>query len=146
MPREVVHCDGPFHVKVGWAADRDVQLGVEGDEGRSLNWLLYGGDDTLQRIGAQVYSAVQEIRDNPGGLEASAAHRHRGTIDAELELGRRILNALDCVPHMPAQDAPPGENVSYGYKGVWATLDRHGINRLIRLLRKARDSAFGADA
>lgn len=31
-------------------------------------------------------------------------------------------------------------------KGIWSSLDRDGINRLIRLLRKARDSAYGADA
>jgi hypothetical protein len=31
-------------------------------------------------------------------------------------------------------------------RGWYATLDRAGINRLIRALRKARDAAFGADA
>ena len=31
-------------------------------------------------------------------------------------------------------------------RGWFVTLDRHGINRLIRALRKARDQAFGADA
>lgn len=30
--------------------------------------------------------------------------------------------------------------------GHWTSLDRAGVNRLIRILRKARDSAFGADA
>lgn len=30
--------------------------------------------------------------------------------------------------------------------GYFAHLDREGINRLIRTLRKARDQAFGADA
>lgn len=30
--------------------------------------------------------------------------------------------------------------------GVFMTLDRDGINRLIRALRKARDQAYGADA
>jgi hypothetical protein len=29
--------------------------------------------------------------------------------------------------------------------GWWIDLDRHGINNLIRLLRKARDAAFGKD-
>jgi len=31
-------------------------------------------------------------------------------------------------------------------KSIWASMDRDAINRLIRLLRKARDSAYGADA
>jgi hypothetical protein len=30
--------------------------------------------------------------------------------------------------------------------GLYVQLDRDGINRLIRALRKARDAAFGADA
>ncbi len=30
--------------------------------------------------------------------------------------------------------------------GLWMDLDRDGCNRLIRSLRKARDSAYGADA
>jgi hypothetical protein len=29
---------------------------------------------------------------------------------------------------------------------LWLDLDREGINRLIRTLRKARDAAYGADA
>ena len=29
--------------------------------------------------------------------------------------------------------------------GLWATLDRDGINTLIRVLRRARDQAFGRD-
>lgn len=31
-------------------------------------------------------------------------------------------------------------------QGLFVQLDRFGINRLIRTLRKARDDAFGADA
>lgn len=33
-----------------------------------------------------------------------------------------------------------------GAESHYTTLDRDGINRLIRTLRKARDAAFGADA
>lgn len=31
------------------------------------------------------------------------------------------------------------------YRGVWANLDREQINRLIRVLRTARDKAYGRD-
>lgn len=31
------------------------------------------------------------------------------------------------------------------HTGLWATLDRDGINRLIRSLRRARDQAYGKD-
>lgn len=30
-----------------------------------------------------------------------------------------------------------------GETGAWVTLDRHGCNDLIRILRRARDAAFG---
>lgn len=36
-------------------------------------------------------------------------------------------------------------NIEARFISAWAHLDRHGVNQLIRLLRKARDSAFGAD-
>jgi hypothetical protein len=31
------------------------------------------------------------------------------------------------------------------FNSVWATLDRGGVDRLIRTLRKARDAAYGRD-
>lgn len=36
-------------------------------------------------------------------------------------------------------DAPPA------WEGTFATLDRAGVNRMIRALRKARDQVFGKD-
>lgn len=41
-----------------------------------------------------------------------------------------------------------GVSVDLGNTGdsLWSELDRVGVNRLIRTLRKARDQAFGADA
>lgn len=41
----------------------------------------------------------------------------------------------------------PGEDYDgYQMTGWFTTLDRAAINRLIRVLRKARDAAYGADA
>ena len=47
----------------------------------------------------------------------------------------------------------PGETTGSGRTQMWdrldgwhVTLDREQINRLIRVLRRARDSAFGSDA
>ena len=34
----------------------------------------------------------------------------------------------------------------FTWSGTHSTLDRAGINRLIRVLRRARDAAYGADA
>lgn len=133
MPREIVHCDGPYHVKVGWSPDRDVQVGVEGDEGRSLLWLLYGDEEKRAAIGRMVAGRLAEQGVIPtfDGTEDIPVPD-----DQAIWLGTMILNSLDVV-------SDQGER---GYAGVWADLDRHGANRLIRLVRKARDSAFGADA
>lgn len=32
------------------------------------------------------------------------------------------------------------------YTGLWSNLDRDGCNRMIRLIRRARDGAYGSDA
>lgn len=124
MPREVVHTsiDGPYLAKVGWQADRHVQLGVEGDEGRSLNWLLH--QDRAETIGD---ATLQMVRD-------MVKARGKDTPDEAFNraVGEGVLDLLD---------TNGGD-----YRGVWTNLDREGCNRLIRLLRRARDAAFGADA
>lgn len=43
------------------------------------------------------------------------------------------------------QPLPEGVSVAGPYDGLWLTLDRRGINDLIRHLRRARDAAFGRD-
>ncbi len=48
------------------------------------------------------------------------------------ELGHNILNILDCATHGPVSS-------------LWTSPSRHEVNDLIRLLRRARDSAFGRD-
>lgn len=128
MPREVVQSTGknPFAVKVGWSHVSDrVQLGVETDDGRSLFWeLLEQHVDKLGELAMEAVVAEQRIRAahaGPDGLPADTAR-----------VGRALLNAMDVT-------------VPLTYRGVWADLNRDGCNRLIRLVRKARDTAFGHD-
>jgi hypothetical protein len=40
----------------------------------------------------------------------------------------------------------PGKEADDEGRGLYADLDRLGINNLIRVLRRARDAAYGADA
>lgn len=80
MPREIVKSHaGPWHVKVGWGGPfgEDLQIGLETDDGQSMQDVLQG---------------------------------------------------------------------DFGSAGLWGHLDRDGANRLIRILRRARDATFGADA
>lgn len=39
-----------------------------------------------------------------------------------------------------------GDGTLAAFTGLWGTLDRPAVNRLIRLLRTARDDVFGRDA
>ena len=52
-------------------------------------------------------------------------------------------------PEVVGKNDPTGSGLTLTYavpRGLWCDLDRAGINRLIRTLRKARDQAYGADA
>lgn len=48
--------------------------------------------------------------------------------------------------HVQIATVNTGEPEMAEVRGWHADLDREGINRLIRTLRKARDQAYGADA
>lgn len=135
MPREIVEpVAGPWMPKVGWASDRGVQVGIESDNGVSIPWLLFGtGDpdaqlDALRRLGDKVQT-IYEATAGPGRPATTV----RFPDERYEEMGRLLLNSLDVVAGVQ-------------YDGLWADLDRQGVNRLVRILRKARDSAFGADA
>lgn len=125
MPRETVQdATSAYTVKVGWRADQDVQVGVEQPAGYSLLSQLYGDDATLTSIG----NAVLDIT----GWRADMAAQGAVVEPWEpAELGRRVLDAI--------------EGSALSHTGLWATLDRAGINRLVRLLRRARDAAYGRD-
>lgn len=51
---------------------------------------------------------------------------------SDAALGQLLLNQLDVLSYNQ-------------YSGLWSSLERHDINRLIKILRKARDSAYGRD-
>jgi hypothetical protein len=137
MPKEIIYgaaVEGykePFHVKVGWTADREVQVGVEADEDRSLFWLLLGigsaypAEETnarLDRLGKEIREIVARREPGEQGQDWWPDH----------QVGADVLNLLDAITIMR-------------YSGVWATLDRLACNRLIKNIRKARDSAYGRD-
>lgn len=89
MPRETVHHlpDSTYRITVGWQRDKDVQVGFEATDGRSI---------------AEHLQILKSGSDQPSG-------------------------------------------VSHGDTSLWSGMSRAGINDLIRLLRKARDAAYGRD-
>src|SRR3990172_3376515 len=70
-------------------------------------------------------------------LTWSREHEH-------VQIATRCLNVADhSVYEIPAQDLA-GQDISRGH-GNYVTLDRYGINNLIRNLRRARNQALGRD-
>lgn len=135
MPREVVkpstpRSDDPFIIKVGWDANGAVQIGVESDEMRSLAWKLWGGAGTHDQsahtipLGKAVLDAVSAADEELRQPTPADVQRRNDVV------ARHVLDAFD---------------TAGCFYGVWADLDRQQINRLIRLLRRARDAAYGAD-
>lgn len=124
MPREMIPttCE-PFHPKIGWGVGGAVQVGVEGDDGRSLFWMLLGQADTLAAIGASVRAIAAEMTAPPVAA-------------TDESIGRRLVDALDVLTV---------ESHRGSYQGVWAWLDRAGCNRMIAVIRRARDATFGRD-
>jgi len=120
MPREIVEsiCS-PYHTKVGWSSDRDVQVGIEVEGEGSIFWALFD-NEARQELGREIKMI------DVAGM-------------SDLEVASAVLNILDTAGGVLGD----GES---GYRGLWATLDRRGCNQLIRFLRRARDTAFGADA
>ncbi len=59
-----------------------------------------------------------------------------------VQVGVETHDGLALVEHLTAK---PEDTGIAEFKGVWGTLDRAGCNRLIRVLRRARDQAFGGD-
>lgn len=116
MPKEKIYDAAMmFDVQVGWEVDREVQVSVLTHTGQPLGTL---------------YTTQQS------GLIASA---HR----APCEAGEHCGESAHCPPASPREDPnspDPGQ-----WSGLYSTLDRAGINRLIRALRKARDAAYGRD-
>lgn len=122
MPRETIRISNDetdiFDVKIGWEKDRHMQIGLEHFEHRSLFWTLL--ESRVEWIGSEIRRIVAEANE-PGTLPLG-----------DLQIGKNILNMLDCATHGPISS-------------LWTSPSRHEVNELIRLLRKARDSAFGRD-
>lgn len=130
MPKETVQdTSGSFDVKVGWRPDGDVQVGVETAAGHSLVTKLYGDEMALDRIGRLVRELI--LGDQPLPMVEG-----RKVYPTDSEVGRQVLDIVE------ASQSSPGET---SYTAVWANLSRHAVNQLIRMLRKARESAYGRD-
>lgn len=136
MPKESIHNGAPYEVQVGWQADQDVQLGVElADvredcpdfaalpDRRSLLWQLFGSAENLHRFGAEMIEVMERF-------EAPVCRTDDEKHDFIMSVAIETIEKLH-------EDWRP--------TGIWSTLSRYECNRLIKVLRRARDSAYGGD-
>lgn len=122
---------------IGWERDHGlVQVGLQTTDvgpvpGQAhIVDAVYGAAPTMTQIGriltqrlrSEFPEFVQPVDFRTGDAEA----------DYMASVGRAVLDAVT------GSDA-------FG-TDIWTTMDRDSINRTIRFLRRARDTAFGADA
>lgn len=119
MPQERIRTE-PFDVRVGWSRDRDVQIGVGEHEDRSLLRVLFGSPENRKRISEELPHLIERLGYGDNAIE-------------------QLFNLIE------SGDPNTGE-LPHGYSSVWATLERReDCNKLIKLIRKARDQVFGRD-
>ncbi len=141
MPREKIHDrtqSQPFDIHVGWSKDQDMQVGIEVTEPltdrspATLLQVLYGGRIERAAVAAKVMQTLIDANVMTPVLDRKVM----GGEDL-VDVGLHIIEAVD-----EALDEVAGK----GHTGIWWTPpSRRHINDLIRLLRRARDAAFGRD-
>lgn len=123
MPKETIPSipnSGNYDLKIGWQGGSQVQVGMENAAGFSLVSTLYGDPEALSKIGDRIADMF------------GVAHQDS---DTAMRNGRRILDVIEASVTNP----------NGSYTGIWGALDRDGCNAAIRILRRARNSAYGAD-
>jgi len=111
----------------------DVGIGLELSRsvpGLGFIDVLFGDVETQTEIGKILAERLQK----DFGYSSTEFASNDGEAEYMNRLGRACL------------DAVTGSKVNEFNNSLWAWFDRPAVNRLIRLLRKARDTSFGPDA
>lgn len=148
MPKEHIYTVGrseQYEIQVGWAADRDVQVGLELHDARedlpgyealidfrSLLWQLFGDRENLIRFGVAMRNWTAPVMSQAQIDQVARGEVAQLTADADLycDIAIDVLMLLQ-------DDWKP--------TGIWTTLTREDCNQLIKVLRRARDNAYGRD-
>lgn len=116
-----------FDMLVQWQVGDMVGIGIETPDGKHIVDALYGEDESMEKIGHLFAEMLKKDRN----IDAHEGYRNANALATiDMELGRMILDAV---------------TGSEPYNGIWTWFDRGSCNRLVRLVRKARDFVFGRD-
>lgn len=141
MPKE--HLTDPrtmTRLVIGWQRDRDIGVAVTTPAERSIFWHLLAAGEDPETPDVVSHSALIALADmmtevierTPGVEAASDSASEAG---AKVNRGRVLLHRLDAMAN------------TNDLGRLWfPILDRAKVNDAIRLLRRARDGAFGKDA
>lgn len=156
MPRELIGLGRPprtamesgdaipeFQMWVGWNRDMDVQVGIgvpqdtaEGMRSVGLVEALFDDEMYLNRVGEWLATFARNATADDKGTPVEAESGDVGYWEYDAETLR--MNAKALVMALDQITSPHGAS-------IWWHPTRHAINNLIRVLRKARDQAFGKD-
>lgn len=129
-------------VEVGWARDTmSVQVGLETPDHQSGQYHLvdhlYGSEETREAIAV----AFEQLITQAGRRVVPIDGHEMATVPLDpATVGRLLLDAV------VGANANVGHGGDRAHTGWYTHLTREGCNRLITVVRKARDSAFGKDA
>lgn len=108
-------------VLIGWYQDCSVQIGLQDPEQRSLLWKLFGSKEQRDHWAPQLIEYIQ-------GLNLDL-------VDSKEEFADNVAkDILDII-----------EGYTLSVHSIWADLTRDEVNKFIKVLRRARDQAFGRD-
>lgn len=120
----------PFTLQVGWHRDLHASVGITLPDNQTLLTRFYGHEDQLATLGMQMEEFIHENGGEVIDWVSSDAER-----SGRIEMGRKVIEMVEATRvHTPEND------------GLWVSIDRPMANKLIELVRKARNYAFGKDA
>lgn len=132
MPKDkVLPTKGVLEVHVGWSSGR-IQVGLEPVHGRTPLMDILDATVSDVALAEKRSRALLGIGSELDGIAREYVACHPDQKFDFVGLADTVFKMLD-------------EELTEDYTGIWSHLDRTGVNRLIRLLRKARDAAFGSD-
>lgn len=90
----------------------------------------------------------ERVRDIAGIFDVQVGWRSDGDVQVAVVTtdGTPLSKVVESWRTDNGQERQDSDGEYVRSDGIWSTLDRSSINRMIRLLRKARDAAFGTDA
>ncbi len=132
-----------FDLNVNWVRDCHVQASIGMTNGVTLLWKIYGRPENRIKFGQEIFDEINRIANDQyhslAALKKDRSTKAKDELDSFYQsMGSIILNMIE------GTDIPQ-DGGNYEYHELYADLDRDACNEAIRVLRRARDQAYGRD-